>query len=83
MRSWLAKSSEVAIRMVNVEEGLRERFLLNKFLFVYIQDLANNIQRIRLEEVIFFFYLSNRASIVLYIWLPVVNIILYPYCQRK
>ena len=55
MKSWSAKSTEVAILESNVEEGLRERFFLNKFLFVYyiyIQDLANNIQRIRLEEVI-------------------------------
>ena len=35
MQSLSAKSSEVAILESNVEEGLRERFFLNKFLFVY------------------------------------------------
>ena len=35
MQSWSAKSTEVAILESNVEEGLRERFFLNKFLFVY------------------------------------------------
>ena len=47
MKSWSTKSSEVA------------RMILFKQIFIcllYIQDLANNIQRIREEVIIYFFY---------------------------